>query len=390
MKIKDMKVAFHFNADDPSLGCLYGETVNKMVFNAILRKRNLNLMSKVFIGDLLLDVCASEAVVKESDEEHTCISYRMDDSRRLEIFEKWLTVSFKSWNTLDAQKLIASSDNNIYVVCFESIDNNNAKFLDNALKNEPSYLGAVSINEASAIHWNLYGSMLIPLGRIVNRQFTLFYDEDREAFEPDIAGVSAFDKVGTEKLNFKYTIFDKYHDYQHARRIAEWKDKCGSMLAFVADEAVSRLLDVTPEIGDKLWSALTCFESAETNEQYAQVAVSCRRIFEYVVDAVAPVSDHPTDTGHSIKKEKYKNRLFEYARQCKMSDTNIDTITIAADNLSLQWNKLHELANKGVHAEVYRSEVRRCFIRTILLLDDIIAMHPQPFDIRTDIDLDIS
>lgn len=88
MKIKDMKVAFHFNAGDPSLGCLYGETVNKMVFNALLRKRNLNLTSKVFIGDLLLHVCASEAVVKESDEEHTCISYRMDDNRRLEIFEK--------------------------------------------------------------------------------------------------------------------------------------------------------------------------------------------------------------------------------------------------------------------------------------------------------------
>lgn len=73
-----------------------------------------------------------------------------------------------------------------------------------------------------------------------------------------------------------------------------------------------------------------------------------------------------------------------------MSDTNIDMVTIATDNLYLQWNKLHELANKGMHAEVYRSEVRRCFIRTNLLLDDIIAMHPQPFDIRTDFDLDIS
>lgn len=238
-----------------------------------------------------------------------------------------------------------------------SFDNDNALFLDNALRNVPSYLGSVGVNEASEIHWDLYGTMLIALGRIVNRQFSIFYDEGREPFEPDIAGVDAFDKVGTEKLDFKYTIFDKYHDYEHARRIAEWKEKCGSMLAFVADEAVSRLSDAAPGIGDRLWAALTCFESAETNEQYAQVAVSCRRIFEYVIDAVAPVSDQPTDTGHSIKK--------------------------------VQWSKLHELANKGVYAEVYRSEVRRCFIRTVLLLDDIMAMHPQPFDIRTDIDLDM-
>lgn len=357
LRIKGMKVAFHFNADDPSLGCIYGETVNRIVFNAILQKRNLNLTSKVFVGDLLLDVCASEAVVIESDEAHMCISCHMDDNRRLKLFEKWLMASLKVWNTLDAQKLIAVSDNNIYVVCLESIDNDNALFLDNALRNGSSYLGAVGVNEASEIHWDLYGTMLIALGGIVNRQFSIFYDEGREPFEPDIAGVDAFDKVGTEKLDFKYTIFDKYHDYEHARRIAEWKEKCGSMLAFVADEAVSRLSDAAPGIGDRLWAALTCFESAETNEQYAQVAVSCRRIFEYVIDAVAPVSDQPTDTGHSIKK--------------------------------VQWSKLHELAKKGVHAEVYRSEVRRCFIRTVLLLDDIMAMHPQPFDIRTDIDLDM-
>ena len=85
LRIKGMKVAFHFNADDPSLGCIYGETVNRIVFNAILQKRNLNLTSKVFVGDLLLDVCASEAVVIESDEAHMCISCHMDDNRRLKL-----------------------------------------------------------------------------------------------------------------------------------------------------------------------------------------------------------------------------------------------------------------------------------------------------------------
>ena len=50
MKIKDMKVAFHFNADDPSLGCLYGETLNRMVFNALLRKRNLRSCLKIKVN----------------------------------------------------------------------------------------------------------------------------------------------------------------------------------------------------------------------------------------------------------------------------------------------------------------------------------------------------
>ncbi len=47
LRIKGMKVAFHFSADDPSLGCIYGETVNRIVFNAILRKRNLRACLKI-------------------------------------------------------------------------------------------------------------------------------------------------------------------------------------------------------------------------------------------------------------------------------------------------------------------------------------------------------
>ena len=67
----------------------------------------------------------------------------------INFFELNLNSFSKVWNTLDAQKLIAVSDNNIYVVCLESIDNDSALFLDNALRNGSSYLEAVGVNEAS-------------------------------------------------------------------------------------------------------------------------------------------------------------------------------------------------------------------------------------------------
>ena len=67
----------------------------------------------------------------------------------INFFELNLNSFLKVWNTLDAQKLIAVSDNNIYVVCLESIDNDSALFLDNALRNGSSYLEAVGVNEAS-------------------------------------------------------------------------------------------------------------------------------------------------------------------------------------------------------------------------------------------------
>ena len=65
----------------------------------------------------------------------------------INFFELNLNSFLKVWNALDEQKLIAVPDNNIYVVCLESIDN--ALFLDNALRNVSSYLGAAGVNEAS-------------------------------------------------------------------------------------------------------------------------------------------------------------------------------------------------------------------------------------------------
>jgi hypothetical protein len=48
-----------------------------------------------------------------------------------------------------------------------------------------------------------------------------------------------------------------------------------------------------------------------------------------------------------------------------------------------------DLANKGVHAEVYGAEARRCLLRTILLLDDIVPLKSGPFEIQQGIDVDL-
>ena len=309
----------------------------------------------------------------------------MNDDGYKRMFEQWVMSVSKGWNTFDMHRLIGLREHNIYTVCFESIDNKTALYLDNALKDFTPYLGAAKIMEDDQLQWILYGMSLVPFGRIVNRSLNVFYDEWQTPFMLDSSWVGIFDKVTEEKLNLRYTIFDKYHDYSHARRVAEWKENCGSMLAFVADDVVSRISDIAPDISDKLWAALTGFEGAETNEQYAQVMTSCRRIFEYVVDRVAPESDELTESGHSIKKNKYRNRLYEYAMRCRKSDADIDMILASLDHLTAQWDKLNALANKGVHAEVYREEARRCFIRTILLLEDIVSLSKSPFPIQTEL-----
>jgi hypothetical protein len=51
-----------------------------------------------------------------------------------------------------------------------------------------------------------------------------------------------------------------------------------------------------------------------------------------------------------------------------------------------EWAKLYELSNKGVHSEPHRLECRRCILRTILLLDDLIAIKRTAFPVNVKAD----
>lgn len=106
---------------------------------------------------------------------------------------------------------------------------------------------------------------------------------------------------------------------------------------------------------------------------------SCRRVFEYITDCLFPATNEITD-GHSLKKDKYKNRLIEFANREFKSETNIDLIVTNTASLFDEWKKLYELSSKGVHSIPHRDECRRCIIRTILLLDDLISIKRTPFE----------
>jgi hypothetical protein len=141
------------------------------------------------------------------------------------------------------------------------------------------------------------------------------------------------------------------------------------------------LSDVAPQLGDKLWAAFRTFDSAETDEQYAQVAASCRRIFEYVTDNLFPPTEVKIN-GRDLSENKFRNRFLAYADIERRSNTNIDVIVASTNLLREQIEKLSELVNKGIHAEVYREEARRCLIRTVMLLDDFISLKSDPFPIK--------
>ena len=158
------------------------------------------------------------------------------------------------------------------------------------------------------------------------------------------------------------------------------------MLGFIADSVVSRLGDAVPDLGDRLWSALRTFDRAETTEQLSQVAATCRRIIEHVADRLLPPRETVAN-GPKLGPTHYRNRLLAFADQEQRSATAIDLVCVSTDALDQQITRLLDVVQKGIHTEIYRAETRRCLLRTILLLDDLVALKQGTFQIRPDLGL---
>jgi hypothetical protein len=381
-----VKVAFHFDADDKSLGGYYGYPIRQASFGAILASRTMDLHTKVFEGDLLLSMLAADREKTERGE-----TLRFNEEKFLSALETLLNPGSHIWITFSGATVQRLVNNNVFVLLFESISFRDAREIDDALKALPYYLGALQVDETCGVHWAAYGNSLVASYRIVGRSMHLFWDGLSEDSKDD-GGLEELREIGfshveLEALNGKFTVFDRFHDFHQARRVAELGAALTDSLGFLADQVISRLSDSAPELGNKLWSAIRTYERAEVADDHAQVAVSCRRVLEYVADQLFPAQE-PNLEGRRLGKNNHRNRLLAFADQERISDTSIDLICVSTEMLSEQLEKLSSLVNKGIHENVLRHEARRCILRTIMVLDDILSLRKGPLKINVDIDLD--
>lgn len=342
----------------------------------LLERPLLNCGSKIYSGDLLLHLASG------------------GDDDFNEVVTKWVESARNGWHKFGNKiELLFQAD--VFIVCFDAIDKITAEQLHNRLSKNIGYIGAIEINDADEFHWNFYSDALPLRYRLSGQLVSVFVDAfgDELSEEEKDQMFKRFSDIGFKVVGFnssegKHSIFDKYHSFDQARRIAEWREKFGEMLGFVADNVITRLGDAAPQLGEKLWTAYDTYARAETNEQFAQVCVTCRRIINYIADTLFP----PRETQEGERKlgaNNYRSRLMRFAEDQARSGTNIDVICSSLELLEKHLEKLDQLANKGVHAEVTKEGTRRCLLRTVMLLDDIVSLRPKQFQIRTELDFSI-
>ncbi|MTK53931.1 hypothetical protein [Paludibacter sp.] len=365
-----MKVAYHFKCGD--IEGRYDSVFYKILFNNLLRLNDPFVSSKILIGDL-------------------SIYEYLRQNNPADFLNYLFQLKGDNWKRIIADKVRYFIEDTVFIICFETITKEFANKINNSLVSEEHYLGAFEIDDSFELHWWLYGECIGPKFRVLNKELNILIDNNEpESIEyvidmkDRLKGIP-FENIYTELSNYRYSLFDDKHNYENAKRTTEWKKGMESIFTTITDEIISKLTDTAPDLTDKLWAINQSFLNAQTGEQYAQAMTSCRRVFEYVIDCLFPATNDIID-GHSLKKDKYKNRLLEFAKQELKSETNIDLIVTNTSSLFDEWNKLYELSNKGVHSDPHRQECRRCIIRTILLLDDLIAIKRTPFQVNIIID----
>ena len=362
-----MKIAYHLKCT--GIEERYDSLFYHIVFPHLLSFNEPFISTKVLSGDL--------------------IGY--DIAKKFDNLDHYLAALFQldgdNWKRILTNKIEYFIKQDVFIICFETISKEVAEKLHHALLDEEHYLGCFEIDNSIGLHWWIYGEYITPKFRILDRDIHILADtdspEENEAaddYKEMLNGIP-FNKVKVEYTNYRYSIMDDHHNFENAKRAAEWKKSTEALFLTITDEIIAKLTDTAPELTDRLWTINHTFSTAQTGEQYALAMTSCRRLFEYVVDCLFPATNEIID-GHSLKKDKYKNRLMEFAKRELKSETNVDLIVTNTASLFDEWSKLYELSNKGVHSAPHRQECRRCIIRTILLLDDLISIRQTTFDVN--------
>lgn len=126
----------------------------------------------------------------------------------------------------------------------------------------------------------------------------------------------------------------------------------------------------------RMTEAAVAQPGGESAEELAQAVTSCRRILKAVIDHVLP-GEHGllSEGGHVLDKEKYRNRMREFAKRAGASDNVRDAIAASLGGLSDRFDAMDNLASKGVHADIALEEAELCAINTFVVAGEVLRHH---------------
>ena len=138
------------------------------------------------------------------------------------------------------------------------------------------------------------------------------------------------------------------------------------------------------KLGELCPDALTKFVSAQKRikeddpESWAQSLTTCRRLLKTLADSLYPALEEPVagidGKKRKLTEDKYITRLWQYVFEKSKGSTSGKLLESIVNDLGNRIDKIYELTNKGVHAEVSEFEVNQCVIQTYLIAGDLLRL----------------
>lgn len=173
----------------------------------------------------------------------------------------------------------------------------------------------------------------------------------------------------SERINHVQTKAQKKAIYLLKKYV--YTDAPKTTFDFLKEEVDDKLLDLNPELAEKLMIAFKSV-SSENSEEWSHALTSCRRLIEGLADELFPALDHEIN-GRKVGQPQYINRLRAFMDKAIESDSNKDLAKAHVDFLGSYLEKTHKLNNKGVHASITKLEAIKTVFHTYLLIADLLG-----------------
>jgi hypothetical protein len=247
------------------------------------------------------------------------------------------------------------------------------------LLGDPTYLGAMDVDFAEPLHLRFFRNSLCEVYRLQGRRCSVFYAMGNNE-DPDMAVREIFEQHGFnvdyEDAGARRTIFDNYDTLEHFKRVEDFKRIFATFDGLDDDRAsdlVLNLEELHPKLFDAFASAARALARAETEEDFAQAALSGRRLLEKTADYLFPPQNELWN-GRKVGLSEYKNRLWAYIERTLADSQGTDPNTLA--RLGQEADRLVKLFNSGLHANPTRQKVEAGFRDLIIWLAEIVELSP--------------
>jgi hypothetical protein len=187
----------------------------------------------------------------------------------------------------------------------------------------------------------------------------------------------------TERARLSADILERirYRIYSYLSRVESslrFSSVTNDILEQYRRRVDARLGDVASDVLEQFTAAYRRMNEGDV-ESRSHALTSCRRILKAIADLVYPPQSTPvidrTGSSRDVSDEKYVNRLWLFIDDQLAGSTAAKSMHATLSEVGTRIDRLNELANKGVHAEVTVDEVEWCVVQTYILTGEVLRFH---------------